>query len=100
MDSGGNAARNQAANEIAVPTFGRKVDRWRRALLPLADVAQVERLAKPAPGLADQQDFLASGFEGDRRRFGEIIEHADAADGRRRQDRAAIGLVVERDVAG
>ena len=30
----------------------------------------------------------------------DVVEHADAADRRRRQDAAAVGLVVERDVAG
>ena len=39
-------------------------------------------------------------LEGERRRLGEVVDQADAADGRGRQDRAAIGLVVERDVAG
>ena len=38
--------------------------------------------------------------EGERHGLGEIVEQADTADGRRRQDRAAIGLVIERDIAG
>ena len=41
-----------------------------------------------------------SRLEGERRRLGEIVEKADAADRRGRQDRAAVGLVVERDIAG
>src|SRR5262249_9111549 len=42
---------------------------------------------------------MVSGLEGERRRFGEIVEKAYPADGRRRKDRPAIGLVVERHVA-
>ena len=57
---GGDAARrDQRAHEIAVALLGREIDRRRRALLASADVAQIERLAEPACGLADQQDRLA-----------------------------------------
>ena len=51
-------SRDQRAHEIAVPALGGKIDRRRRALLALADLAQIERLAEPARGLADQQDRL------------------------------------------
>ena len=77
-----------------------KIDRRRRALLAAANLAQIERLAEPAVRVADQKDRLALGLERERHRRREIVEQADAADGRRRQDRAAVGLVVERDVAG
>ena len=50
-------------------------------------------------GFADQEDRLALGLERQRRRLGEIIEQPDAADRRRRQDAAAVGLVIELDIA-
>ena len=100
MHRGGDALDDQRADEIAGHALGRKIDRRRRALLALADFAQVERLAEPAIGLADEQDGLVGGLEGERRRLGEIVDQADAADRGRRQDRPAVGLVVERDIAG
>ncbi len=75
-------SRDQRAHEIAVAPLGGEIDRRRRALLAPADVAQIERLAEPALGLADQQDRLVRGLEGERRRLGEVVDHADAADGR------------------
>ena len=99
-DGGHHAVADQAADEIAVAPFGSQVHRRRRALLAAADVAQIERLAEPTAGVADQQDRLAFGFKRKRHRPGEVIEQADAADGGRRQDRPAIGLVVKRDIAG
>ena len=73
---------DQPADEVAVAALGGEIDRRRRALLAAADVAQIERLAEPAVGLADQQDRLALGLEGERRRLGEVVEQADAADRR------------------
>ena len=54
---------DQRAHEIAVAPLRDQIDRRRRALLAAADVAQIERLAEPALGLADQQDRLARGLE-------------------------------------
>src|ERR1700724_4120641 len=51
-------------------------------------------------GLPDKQDRLVRGLEGQGCGFGEIVEQSDAADRGRRKDAAAVGLVVERDVAG
>ena len=39
-------------------------------------------------------------LEGERRRGGEILQQADPADGGGRQDGPAVGLIVERHVAG
>src|SRR5262249_26027221 len=77
-----------------------EINRGRCALLAGADVAQIYGLPEPALRIADQEDRLARGLESKRRRFGEIVEHTDAADRGRRQDRPSVGLVVERDVAG
>ena len=53
------------------------------------------------PVVSPTSKIVSSGrFEGERRRCREIVDQADAADGRRRQDRASVGLVVERDIAG
>ena len=81
---------DQRAHHVAVLALLDQIDRRRRALLAAADVAQIERLAEPALRLADQQDRFARGLERQRRRLGEVGEHADAADGRRRQDAAAL----------
>ena len=94
------AVGNQAAHQIAVLALLDQIDRRRRALFAAADVAQIERLAEPALRLADQQDHLARRLERDRCGFLEIVDHADGSDRRGRQDAAAVGLVVERDVAG
>src|SRR6185503_14345113 len=51
-------------------------------------------------GLADQQDRLTLSLERERCRLCEVVEHADAADARCRQDAAALRLVVERYVPG
>src|SRR5437867_71001 len=79
---------DQRADEIAVAPLALQVDRRRRPLLALADLAQIERLSEPAAGLANEQDRLVGGLERNRCRLGEVGEHADAADRRRRQDRA------------
>src|SRR3546814_17712668 len=53
--------------------------------------------------LADHEDRLALVLEGDGGRLAPVGQQADAADGRRGQDRAAsagrLGFVVEADVA-
>ena len=66
---GGDAGpRRSARARIRRCALGGQIDRRRRALLAAADLAQIERLAEPAVGLADQQDRLAFGLEGERRR--------------------------------
>jgi hypothetical protein len=65
--------------------LGGEIDRRRRALLAAADVAQIERLAEPALGLADQQDRLARGLEGERR---DLVKSSSS---RRRRSRASAG---------
>src|SRR5262249_56011245 len=97
---GGRGGGEGGGGEVGGARWGREVAGGRRPLFGVADVAQIERLAEPAPRFADQQNVLVRGLEGDARRFGKVVEHADAADRGCRQDRAAVGLVVERDVAG
>ena len=55
-----DAVRIKRAHKIAVAAFVSEVDRRRRALLAAANVAQIDRLAEPACGLADQQDGFPS----------------------------------------
>ena len=99
MHGESDALGNQGTDEVAAAALGRKIDRRRRPLLALADLAQIKRLAEPARGFADEQNRLVRALEGERRRLGEVVDEADPADGGRGQDRAAIGFVVERDVA-
>src|SRR5688500_10373592 len=90
----------QRTNEIAVAPFACEIDRRGRALLASLDLAQIERLAHMAPGLADQDDAVAFALERDGRHVPHVAQQADAPDRRRRQDRLAVGLVVERAIAG
>ena len=50
--------------------------------------------------VTDDDDGFPGGLEWHRGMLRDILHQADAANGRRRQDRLAIRLVVERDVAG
>ncbi len=90
---------DQPADEIAVAPLGLEIDRRRRALATSADVAEVERLPEPALRLADEQHGLAGRLEAGGRDPRDVVDEADAADRRGRQDAAAAGLVVERHVA-
>jgi len=100
MHRGCGAGVDHAAHDVAIALFGGEIHRRRRPFFAAADVAQIHRLAEPALGIADQQNRLIGGLEGERRGFGEIVEHANAADRWRRQDRPPVGFVVERDIAG
>ena len=62
---GHQAVADQATDEIAMASLRGEIDRRRRALLAAADFAQIDRLAEPALGFADQQDRFALGFEGE-----------------------------------
>src|SRR4029078_1304202 len=93
-----NSIQDQRADEIAVLALLDEIDRRRRTFFAAADVAQIDRLPQPALRLADQYDRLALAREGEGCRLGEVVEDADTADRRRRQNRAAVGLVVERHV--
>ncbi|MEI9987365.1 MAG: hypothetical protein WDN69_32005 [Aliidongia sp.] len=53
-----------------------------------------------ALGPADQDDCFALGLETQIDRLRHVLDQADATDRRSRQDALAVGLVVERDVAG
>jgi len=60
---GGRGARmDHAAHHVAIALLGGEIDRRRRALLAAADVAQINGLAEPAVGFADQEDRLAFGL--------------------------------------
>lgn len=45
---------DHTANHVAIALLGGEVDRRRSALFAAADVAQIDRLAEPALGLADR----------------------------------------------
>ena len=100
MAGGDPAARDQVAHELAVQPLEGQVDRRRQPFLAAADLPQIERAAEPAHGLADQDQGQALVVVGQVAACVEIVDHAQAADRRRRPDRLAVGLVVERDVAG
>src|SRR3546814_18698760 len=63
-------------------------------------VAQVEGAAEMPRRVADQHDGLAGRGEGGAGDAVKVVDQADAADDRGRQDGLAVGLVVERHVAG
>ena len=94
------AGFDQAAHEIAMSSFQRQIDRRRGAFFLAFDLAQVDGLAQMALGFADQDDDIACALEGDGRHFGDVFQQPDAADGGRGQNAFAIGLVVERAIAG
>ena len=81
-------ARICVADEIAVGAFGGQIDGGRRAFLAAGDLAQPQRLAEPALGGADQHDVEPGRQRDARPRLRRIVQHAEAADRRRRQDRA------------
>ena len=93
------AVLDQLAHQFALAAFAMERHRRRRAFLAAADLAQVQRGAQPALGLAQQHDVAARALEGHGHVLGHVVEQADGADGRGRLDRGALGLVVERDVA-
>jgi len=74
---GRGAGMDHAAHHVAVAFFRREIDRRRRAFFAAADVAQINRLAEPAMGFADQQDDLALGLERQRRGFCKVIEQPE-----------------------
>src|SRR5262249_56522283 len=96
----GDALGDKRADEVAVLALRRKVDRRRRALLALADFAQIERLPEPPCGLAYEQNRFVLALEGKRRGLGEVVDQADPADGGRGQDRAAVGSVEGGELPG
>ena len=74
---------------------------WSRAFFFAANFAQVQRLAEPAfARLTGEQNDFALGFERHGRHGIKVVDEADAADGRGRQNGTSVGFVVERDVAG
>ena len=93
------AADDLVTHEVAVAALDREIDRRRCAFLAAVQFTQVDRLAEPALGVADQHEGEAVLDQARARRGRDVVDHADRTDGRRRQDRTAFGLVVERDVA-
>ena len=99
VDGGDEPVADQRADEVADALLVREVDRRGRAFLAPEDLAEIERLAEmraPARRRAGEQDRLALGLEGERRALPPVVDQPDAADRRRRQDRLAVRLVVER----
>src|SRR5215467_12665021 len=95
---GDKAVADQAAHEVAMPALGGEIHRRRSTLLPPANLAQIHRLPQPAAGLANEEDRIALALERSRHGLGEFIEQSDAADRWCRQNGAAIGFVIERDI--
>ena len=62
----------------------------RRQVLAAAELSSI---------IAQQHDRRADRLEDSRRRLRRVVEQADHAEHRRREDRAALGFVVEADVA-
>ena len=89
------AAADQAAHEIAVAPFGFQIDRRWRAVRPAQQVAQVDRGAEMARSPADQDKGVTGRDCAPIDRGCTVLQHADAADDRGRQDRLSAGLVVE-----
>ena len=99
MHRGRHSFLDQCADQLAVAPLDGEIDgRWRTLLAP-ANLAQINRLAEPALRVAEQQNGLVHRLEGEARRLGEILDQTYPSDGRRRQDRAPVGLVVEADIA-
>src|SRR4029079_4505958 len=90
---------NQAADEIAVALFLGKIDGRRIALFAAFDLAQIQGLAEMSRCAADQKDRVALTLEGGARHMAYVLDESDAADRGRRQNRLAIGFVVERAIA-
>ncbi len=96
-------SRISAAHEIADALLVVEIDRRRRPLLAAGDLAQPDGLTEVgAPGgrRTDQQDRLVLGGERDPGDTGDVRHQSDAADCRGRRNGDAVGLVVERDIAG
>src|SRR5262249_56449875 len=95
---GDKAVADQAAHEVAMPAFRGEIDRRRSTLLPPANLAQIHRLPQPAAGLAKKEDRIALALERSRHGFSEFIEQSDAADPWCRQNGAAVGFLIKRDI--
>src|SRR5690606_31166122 len=103
MTGGNDAGGNQPAHEIANLPFMLKVYRRRRAFAAPVDVAQIDRLTQmrtPERGGPEKQYGLVFGSKADARHPAPVFQKTDAANGGRRQDRLAVRLVVQRDIAG
>ena len=69
-------AGDHPPHHVAIALFGGEIH---RALFAAADVAQIDGLAEPALGVADQKDRFARRLERERGGLGEIIQQGDAA---------------------
>src|ERR1700745_1021681 len=58
------AIADKSPHEVAMLALGGQIDRGRSPLLPSANVAQIDRLPKPAASLANNEDSLAFALEG------------------------------------
>ena len=77
----------------------RQIDRRRCPFFATQHFFQPDRLAQMPFGVADQHDHVAGLFEGKAGKTGHIRQHTDSADGRRGQNTAAIGFVIQRHIA-
>lgn len=69
-----------------------------RALVAAEDGREVLAPAELVARLAEERHDVVLGAEGVRHRPGDVVEETHHPDGRRREDRLAVRLVVERDV--
>src|SRR5262249_41517223 len=60
---GDKAVADQAAHEVAMPALGGEINRRRSTLLPLANLAQINRLPQPAVSLTNEEDRIAFALE-------------------------------------
>src|SRR4029078_13530616 len=83
-----------------MPPLARQIYWRRRAGFLFANLPQVQGLAQPAGGLADEEDALIGALERKSGGFSEIFDEPYSTDGRRRQNGTAAGLVIKRDISG
>src|SRR6478735_1137375 len=100
MAGGCLTVADDRAHEVAVSAFSEEVDLRRRTVRAPKDVADVDRAAKMAAVGADHDHPVAIRGGADASHLLPVAQKTDAGNRRRRKDRDAVGLVVERDVAG
>ncbi len=99
VDQGQLACFDQAAHEVAGLAFQLQVDRRRGAVFTTQNLAQIDGGAQFAVRLADQDQDIALGHAAEAGGHIVVGQQADRADGRRRRNGDAVGLVIEADVA-
>ena len=104
MDCSHGAVIDEPTDDVAMEFFVLEVDTRRRTILAAMNFAQPERLSDIRIVGADNGEALALSLECHRRHLVDIVEQADASDGRGRQHGCCLAvrirsLVVKRDIA-